>query len=230
MVKPGPVCHLHLPSSLFPFPSVLGFNDHVCASRPQMIIPSTDVSPQHCPLAFHRHLLLNMAKLEFPVCLKSPPALSHPVVPPFTWSSRILGIYICSGQSKIFMLTTVLLMLPFQISLKSVCTSLSMPLLSHYRSLPSSRFPPPASSPSSALTCPERLCSHPLCFLHSTLFMLSKTILFTHLLPVLCPSLHYDVSTLWSGTLVIYFLYCSVPITWTNSCLEQVLKRYLFTE
>ena len=111
LVKPGPVCHLHLPSSLFPFPSVLGFNDHVCASRPQMIIPSTDVSPQHCPLAFHRHLLLNMAKLEFPVCLKSPPALSHPVVPPFTWSSRILGIYICSGQSKIFMLTTVLLVL-----------------------------------------------------------------------------------------------------------------------
>ena len=118
----------------------------------------------------------------------------------------------------------------FQISLKSVCTSLSMPLLSHYRSLPSSRFPPPASSPSSVLTCSERLCSHPLCFLHCTLFMLSKTILFTHLPPVLCPSLHYDVSTLWSGTCVTYFLYCSIPITWTNSCLERVLKRYLFTE
>ena len=28
-VKPGPVCRLHSPSSLFPFPSVLGFNDCV---------------------------------------------------------------------------------------------------------------------------------------------------------------------------------------------------------
>ena len=64
-----------------------------------MIIPSTDVSPQHCPLAFHRHLMLNMAKLEFPICLKSTPALSHPVVPPFTWSSRILGIHICSAAA-----------------------------------------------------------------------------------------------------------------------------------
>ena len=64
-----------------------------------MIIPSTDISPQHCPLAFHRHLMLNMAKLEFPICLKSTPALSHPVVPPFTWPSRILGIHICSAAA-----------------------------------------------------------------------------------------------------------------------------------
>lgn len=88
------------------FPIVLGLNDCLCASRPQMIVPGTDVSPQHCPLAFHRHLMLNIA-----ICLKSTPALSHPVVPPFTWSSRILGIHICSGQSQISILTAVLLML-----------------------------------------------------------------------------------------------------------------------
>ena len=43
--------------------------------------------------------MLNMAKLEFPICLKSTPALSHPVVPPFTWPSRILGIHICSAAA-----------------------------------------------------------------------------------------------------------------------------------
>ena len=90
-----------------------------------------------------------------------------------------------------------------------------MPFLSHCRSLPSSRFQPPASSPSSVLTCSERPPSHPLCFLHSALFMPSKTILFTHLPPVLCPSLHDDVSALWLGTLSTFFtiLFPSLGLT-----------------